>query len=73
MLSMDVVPASKFEFFYIVCVSRSRIGLDGNYVHVETNTSLRRTWEQCTLGYVHGRRMRRSYKTSITSGHHRFT
>ena len=51
---------SRFEFwiFYVVCVSRSRIGLDVIYVHVKTNTSLRRTWEQCTLGYVHGRRMR---------------
>ena len=28
------------------------MGLDVIYVHVETNTSLRRTLEQCTLGYT---------------------
>ena len=27
------------------------MGLDVIYVHVEANTSLRRTLEQCTLGY----------------------
>ena len=30
------------------------MGLDVIYVHVETNKSLRRTLEQCTLGYVPG-------------------
>ena len=37
---MAIVPASIFEFFYVVCVSRSRIGLDVIYVQVETNDVL---------------------------------
>ena len=40
LLSMDVVPASIFEFFYVVCVSRSQIGLDVICVQVETNDVL---------------------------------
>ena len=43
--------------FYVVCVSRSRIGLYVSYVHVESHDSLRRNLEH---GNVHGRRMRRS-------------
>ena len=42
------------------------MGLDVIYAHVETKTSLRRTLEQCTLGYS-------TDGTSITSGHKLFT
>ena len=45
---------SRFEIFifYVVCVSRSRIGLDVIYVHVESNEDLRRDFEDAHWDYA---------------------
>ena len=48
------------------------MGLDVIYVHVETNDVLAAYFGAMHTGKFHGRRMRRSGKTSITSGHHPF-
>ena len=61
MLSMDVVPASKFEFitsFSRQSLSRSRIGLDVIYVYVETNDVLAMSFGAMHPGIFSGRRMR---------------
>ena len=63
MLSMDVVPANR----------AGRIGLDVIYAHIETNDVLAAYFGAMHTGKFHGPGMRRSGKTSITSGHHQFT
>ena len=45
MEGMDVGKRTNSVVFYVVCVSRSRIGLYVSYVHVESIDSLRRNLE----------------------------